>query len=85
MDKTAITVYDRGDRAIKRSERGKRNAGVPGASPGSVMQVFWERGNQRENMYTPILATLGYILSPDKQQVLMIHRNKRPNDLHYGK
>ena len=36
-------------------------------------------------MYTPILATLGYILSPDKQQVLMIHRNKRPNDLHYGK
>jgi 8-oxo-dGTP diphosphatase len=35
--------------------------------------------------YTPILATLGYILSPDGQQVLMVHRNKRPDDLHYGK
>lgn len=35
--------------------------------------------------YTPILATLGYILSPDKRQVLMVHRNKRPDDLHYGK
>jgi 8-oxo-dGTP diphosphatase len=32
-----------------------------------------------------IIATLGYILSPDGQQVLMIHRNKRPDDLHYGK
>ncbi len=35
--------------------------------------------------YTPVLATLGYILSPDGKQVLMIHRNKRPDDLHYGK
>ena len=36
-------------------------------------------------MYSPILATLGYILSPDGKQVLMIHRNKRPEDIHYGK
>jgi 8-oxo-dGTP diphosphatase len=36
-------------------------------------------------MYTPILATLGYVLSPDGRQVLMVHRNKRPDDLHYGK
>jgi 8-oxo-dGTP diphosphatase len=37
-------------------------------------------------MFKPVLATLGYILSPDKQQVLMIHRNKRPGeDIHYGK
>ncbi len=36
-------------------------------------------------MYSPILATLGYILSPDGKQVLMIHRNKRPDDIHYGK
>ena len=36
-------------------------------------------------MYTPILATLGYVLSPDKNHVLMIHRNKRPDDVHYGK
>ncbi len=36
-------------------------------------------------MYKPILATLGYILSPDGDQVLIIHRNKRPDDLHFGK
>jgi 8-oxo-dGTP diphosphatase len=36
-------------------------------------------------MYKPIVATLGYVLSPDKTQVLMIHRNKRPEDIHYGK
>jgi 8-oxo-dGTP diphosphatase len=35
--------------------------------------------------YTPILATLGYVLSPDGGSVLMIHRNTRPDDLHYGK
>ncbi|MBV9789801.1 MAG: 8-oxo-dGTP diphosphatase [Chloroflexi bacterium] len=35
--------------------------------------------------YTPILATLGYIVSPDGRQVLLVHRNKRPDDLHYGK
>src|SRR3569832_764176 len=35
--------------------------------------------------YTPILATLGYVLSPDRQRVLMIHRNARPGDQHLGK
>ncbi len=35
--------------------------------------------------YTPILATLGYILSPDRQRVLLVHRNRRPDDAHYGK
>lgn len=35
--------------------------------------------------YTPILATLGYIVSTDRQQVLLVHRNKRPDDLHFGK
>jgi 8-oxo-dGTP diphosphatase len=35
--------------------------------------------------FTPILATLGYILSPDGRQVLLIHRNRRANDSHYGK
>lgn len=35
--------------------------------------------------YTPILATLAYILSPDRKSVLMIHRNTRPDDLHFGK
>nr|HET6903704.1 8-oxo-dGTP diphosphatase [Ktedonobacteraceae bacterium] len=36
-------------------------------------------------MFTPVLATLGYVLSPDGKQVLMIHRNKRPDDYHFGK
>ncbi|WP_066095328.1 NUDIX hydrolase [Xanthomonas massiliensis] len=35
--------------------------------------------------YTPIVATLGYVLSEDRRQVLMIHRNTRPGDLHLGK
>ncbi len=35
--------------------------------------------------YKPVLATLAYILSPDGKQVLMIYRNKRTDDLHYGK
>ena len=35
--------------------------------------------------YTPILATLGYVLSPDRRRVLMIHRNARPGDHHLGK
>lgn len=35
--------------------------------------------------YTPIVATLGYVLSPDRRQVLMIHRNARPGDQHLGK
>ncbi len=36
-------------------------------------------------MLTPILATLVYVLSPDRQRVLMLHRNKRPDDIHFGK
>jgi len=35
--------------------------------------------------YTPIVATLGYVLSPNGEAVLMIHRNARPDDLHLGK
>lgn len=35
--------------------------------------------------YTPIVATLGYVLAPDGQSVLMVHRNARPDDHHYGK
>jgi len=36
-------------------------------------------------MYTPVVATLGYVLSPDRSLVLMVHRNARPGDLHLGK
>lgn len=35
--------------------------------------------------YTPILATLGYVLSPDRRRVLLVHRNARPGDHHLGK
>lgn len=36
-------------------------------------------------MYAPILATLGYVLSEDGTRVLLIHRNARPSDPHFGK
>jgi 8-oxo-dGTP diphosphatase len=35
--------------------------------------------------YTPIIGTIGYILSPDKEEVLLIHRNARKDDDHLGK
>ena len=36
-------------------------------------------------MYTPIVGTLGYILSPDTEKVLLVHRNAREDDQHLGK
>jgi 8-oxo-dGTP diphosphatase len=30
------------------------------------------------------LATLGYLFSPDRRRVLMIRRDARPDDVHYG-
>ena len=35
--------------------------------------------------YTPILATLGYVFSPDRRRVLLVHRNARADDPHLGK
>src|SRR5579862_6997904 len=35
--------------------------------------------------YTPILATLGYVLSENRASVLMVHRIARKDDLHLGK
>jgi 8-oxo-dGTP diphosphatase len=35
--------------------------------------------------YTPILATLGYVMSPDRRRVLLVHRNRRAEDAHRGK
>ncbi|HEX3314947.1 MAG TPA: 8-oxo-dGTP diphosphatase [Gemmataceae bacterium] len=34
---------------------------------------------------TPVLATLGYVVSPDGERVLLIHRDARPDDPHFGK
>jgi 8-oxo-dGTP diphosphatase len=35
--------------------------------------------------YSPVLATLGYVLSKDRTSVLMVHRNKRASDHAFGK
>ena len=35
--------------------------------------------------YQPILGTLGYMLSPDGKNVLLLRRDTRPNDFHAGK
>lgn len=44
-----------------------------------------EQSGQERGMYTPIVGTLGYILSPDAEKVLLVHRNARDNDQHLGK
>jgi 8-oxo-dGTP diphosphatase len=36
-------------------------------------------------MYTPIIGTLGFILSPDATQTLLVHRIGRKDDHHLGK
>ena len=36
-------------------------------------------------MYMPIIGTLGYILSRDRKQVLLVYRNARKGDHHLGK
>ena len=36
-------------------------------------------------MYTPIIASLGFILSPDRTQTLLVHRVSRNDDHHLGK
>lgn len=35
--------------------------------------------------YTPIIGSLGYVLSPDGRGVLLVHRNARDDDQHLGK
>lgn len=35
--------------------------------------------------YTPIIGTLGYVLSPDASEVLLVHRNARSDDESFGK
>lgn len=35
--------------------------------------------------YTPIIGTLGFILSPDRRETLLVHRKARANDSHFGK
>jgi 8-oxo-dGTP diphosphatase len=35
--------------------------------------------------YTPIIGTLGYVLSSDRRMVLLVHRNARHEDESFGK
>ncbi len=35
--------------------------------------------------YQPIVGTLGFIISPDRSQTLLVHRNARLDDDHYNK
>jgi 8-oxo-dGTP diphosphatase len=35
--------------------------------------------------YRPIVATLGYVVDPTGQSVLLVHRNARADDTHLGK
>lgn len=35
--------------------------------------------------FSPVMATLGYVLSEDRSQVLLLHRNLRTADYHFGK
>jgi 8-oxo-dGTP diphosphatase len=55
------------------------NGGAPAGDPtgGSVFLPTMP--------YTPILATLGYVLSPDGARVLMVHRTARADDQQLGK
>lgn len=36
-------------------------------------------------MYCPLVGTLGYVLSPDRSRVLLLRRNARQDDQHFGK
>ena len=41
---------------------------------------------QKENsVYTPIIGSLGYVISPDGNKTLLVHRNARPYDTHLNK
>lgn len=35
--------------------------------------------------YTPIMGTLVYVLDDQRKNVLLVHRNRRPDDQHLGK
>ncbi len=35
--------------------------------------------------YTPIVGTLGYVISPDREKTLLVHRIAREHDTHLGK
>lgn len=58
---------------------------VWGISPPTLLEEGWELRYYPAMPYLPILATLAYVLSADGKRVLLIHRNRRPDDAHFGK
>lgn len=44
-----------------------------------------EREGELLQMYEPIVGTLGYVLSPDGEKTLLVHRIRRRDDPHFGK
>ena len=36
-------------------------------------------------MVAPVLQTAVYVMSPDRTRVLLMHRDKEPDDVHFGK
>jgi 8-oxo-dGTP diphosphatase len=47
--------------------------------------LLWEREGELFLMYEPIVGTLGYVLSPDRNKILLVHRTGRVDDPHFGK
>ncbi len=49
------------------------------------MAAGGEAGETAAVTFTPYVGTLAYVLDRDRDEVLMIHRNARTDDDHYGK
>jgi|MEHZ01.5.fsa_nt_MEHZ011544521.1_38 8-oxo-dGTP diphosphatase len=51
----------------------------------SEKRVPHQPGIRYDMRFTPVVGTLAYLLDPTTDQVLIIRRNARPNDDHFGK
>ena len=47
--------------------------------------ILFNLPENEDYMYQPIIGTLGYILSPDRKEVLLVRRGARSHDYHLGK
>jgi 8-oxo-dGTP diphosphatase len=47
--------------------------------------IFINFLEHEDSMYQPIIGTLGYILSPNRKEVLLVRRCVRSDDYHLGK
>jgi 8-oxo-dGTP diphosphatase len=79
----AVRAQDRGGRNRVRADRSARVARAAATDVDRDPSLL--RTVEGAMPYTPILATLGYVLSPDRRKVLLVHRNARADDAHLGK